>query len=86
MSNTCVRVTGFLNDDSTETSLGRLGLAALDNGISDAALRALVRLTCQAHGVRVHGLDLHHVDEAHLDEMREISLIYRPNRTEVKMV
>lgn len=81
-----VTVTGFLNDSSLEESLGRLGQAALDSGVSDAALRSLVRLTCQAHNVVVGDLDVHHVDEKHLEEMRGISLIYRPNPGTVKMV
>lgn len=85
MSQIRITVTGFLNDDSLETSLGRLGLAALHNGISDAALRSLVRLTCQAHDVRVFGLDVHHFDEAHLAEMKQICLVHRPNPHDLKM-
>lgn len=81
-----VEVTGFLNSDSPEESLGRLGQAALDSGISDAALRSLVRLTCQAHDVRIAGLDVHEFDERHLEEMRSISLVHRPKPHEVKMV
>ncbi|MCP9209649.1 hypothetical protein [Streptomyces cucumeris] len=86
MNETWITVTGFLNRDTVEDSLGRLGMAALDSGISDAALRALVRLTCQAHDVQVHGLGVHRFEERHLEEMRGISLIYRPNPGEVKMV
>jgi hypothetical protein len=81
-----VEVAGFLNDDSVEESLGRLGQAALGSGISDAALRSLVKITCRAHNVRVEGLDTHGIDEEHLEEMRSVGLIYRPSRCQVKMV
>lgn len=83
---THVTVTGFLNGDTAEGSLGRLGQAALDSGISDAALRSLVRLTCQAHDVKIAGLDAYEVDEEHLREMKSIGIIHRPKAGEVKMV
>lgn len=83
---THVDVTGFLNSDTAEDSLGRLGQAALDSGISDAALRSLVKLTCLAHDIKIAGLDMHNVEEAHLKEMKSIGIIHRPKTGEVKMV
>lgn len=81
-----VEVTGFLNGDSLEGSLFRLAQGALDGGISDAALRSLVRLTCAAHGLEVAGLDQANFEEEHLGEMKSIQLIHRPTEGQVKMV
>lgn len=81
-----VTVAGFLNDASERESLARLGQAALDGGLSDGALRALVRLTCQAHGIKVTGLNRTDFDDRHLREMRADGLIYRPRPDQVKMI
>ena len=80
-----VRVTGFLNSDSAESSLARLGGAALSSGVGEAALRALVALTCQAHSIPVGGLHCR-IDGVLLDELAGIALVYRSGENEIKLV
>lgn len=66
---------GFLNGCSPEDSIGRLGQSALESGVSSAAVAALVRLTCQAHGIPVHGLSTDYLD-VHLRELKSLKLIH----------
>lgn len=65
----------FLNGDSVRYSIGRLGQSALPSGVSSAATVALVRLTCQAHGVDVYGLSRDYLVR-HLRELSSLKLIY----------
>lgn len=74
----------FLNDDSMQDSIGRLGQSTLENGVSTAATAALVRLTCQAHGVRVD--ESHTYLVRHLRELHRLSLIHWNGTDLVKMV
>lgn len=76
----------FLNKDTFEESIGRLGMSALHNGVSPEAIAVLVRLTCQAHGVQVVGLHTTY-DETLLKELASISLIFwREGAGKVSMV
>lgn len=75
---------GFLNDTSERDSIGRLGQSTLSSGVSSAATAALVRLTCQAHGIRVD--ESHGYLIRHLEELSSISLIWWAGTNEVKMV
>lgn len=74
----------FLNDDSMRDSIARLGQSALEFGVSTAATAALVRLTCQAHGIRVG--ENHYYLGCHLEELNSLSLIYWRGISLVKMV
>lgn len=80
-----ITATGFLNDSTERASLGRLGGAALYNGVSSGAVRALVALTCQAHGVPIPGLHCR-AEEGHLAELAAAKLIHRVGDTEIKLV
>lgn len=81
-----IRVTsvGFLNDDSMRDSIARLGQSALDSGVSSAATAALVRLTCQAHDIRVD--ESHDYLVRHLEELSALGLVWWAGTSEVKLV
>ena len=64
---------GFLNDTSMRDSIARLGQSALGSGVSSAATAALVRLTCQAHEIRVD--ESHEYLVRHLRELSSLKLI-----------
>jgi hypothetical protein len=74
----------FLNDDSMRDSIGRLGQSTLENGVSTAATAALVRLTCQAHGICVDGSRDYLV--RHLRELHRLRLVHWAGADLVKMV
>lgn len=76
---------GFLNGDDLADSVGRLGQSALRSGVSSAATAALVRLTCQAHGVQVTGLSRDYLD-VHLEELHSLRLVYWTGGSSLKMV
>lgn len=76
---------GFLNLDTLEASIGRLGMSTLPSAVSPLATATLVRLTCQAHGVKVGGLGTHY-EEALLEELHSIRLIFWPGGDTVQMV
>lgn len=87
MSVHTINSVGFLGDATHSDSLGRLGMAALDNGVGDSAVKALVRLTCQAFDdVKVTGLDDRTYTEADLRELKSISLIHWTGGDWVKLV
>ncbi|AXH66320.1 hypothetical protein SEA_SATIS_161 [Streptomyces phage Satis] len=75
---------GFLNDTSERDSIARLGQSALDSGVSSAATAALVRLTCQAHGINVGASREYLV--RHLEELSGLSLIWWAGTSEAKLV
>jgi hypothetical protein len=75
----------FLNCDTMEDSIGRLGMSTLRNAVSPLATAALARLTCQAHGVQVAGLHTWYEEEI-LKELHSIRLIYWTDGDTVKMV
>jgi hypothetical protein len=79
-----IKTVEFLNDDSMRDSIARLGQSALKSGVSTAATAALVRLTCQAHGIRVD--ESHDYLVRHLRELHRLGLIYWPETDLVKMV
>jgi hypothetical protein len=79
-----VNSVGFLNDTSERDSIARLGQSALDSGVSSAATAALVRLTCQAHGIDV-GASREYLIR-HLEELSGLSLIWWAGTSEVKLV
>lgn len=79
-----IKTVEFLNDDSMRDSIGRLGQSTLANGVSTAATAALVRLTCQAHGIRVD--ESHDYLVRHLRELHGLGLVYWPETDLVKMV
>lgn len=82
-----VRITKveFLNKDTLENSLGRLGLSTLPGGVSPLATAALVGLTCQAHGIQVGGIRRDY-EETLLRELASIKLIFWPGGDTVQMV
>lgn len=79
-----IETVGFLNDTSERDSIGRLGMSTLRSGTSSAATAALVRLTCQAHGIRVD--ESHDYLVRHLKELDGLSLINWRGTDTVKMV
>ncbi len=79
-----IEIVGFLNDDSMRDSIARLGQSALESGVSTAATAALVRLTCQAYGIRVD--ESHDYLVRHLKELDSLSLIYWRGTDFVKLV
>jgi hypothetical protein len=85
MSAVRINEVGFLNQDTPEHSIGRLGMSSLPGGVSPLATVALVRLTCQAHGVKVGGLGPHY-EAALLKELHSIRLIFWPGGDTVQMV
>lgn len=85
MAKVRINTIGFLNEDTPEQSIGRLGMASLPSGVSPLAVRELNRLTCQAHGVRVAGLTPDY-EEALLTELGALKLIFWPGGDTVQMV
>jgi hypothetical protein len=80
-----ITTVGFLNSDTPETSIGRLGLGTLPSGVSPLATVALVQLTCQAHGVRIGGQSRQY-DEKLLEELTSIKLIFWRGGDTVQLV
>lgn len=76
---------GFLNEDTVENSLGRLGMAVLPSGVSPLATTALVRLSCQAHGEAVAGLSQLY-DERLLGQLTGCGLISWSGGDAVRLV
>jgi len=85
MTNVHISAVGFLNGDTPEKSIGRLGMGVLPSGVSPLATATLVRLTCQAHNVQVAGLSRSY-DEEILRELTSIKLIFWPGGDTVLMV
>jgi hypothetical protein len=80
------RFDGFLNgEEDLSSALARLGEAACPSGLNAEGLRALIMLTCQAHGVRVPGLD-QPVTEATLDSLGKIAVAHRTGTDTFKLV
>lgn len=75
----------FLNADDLADSVGRLGQSTLRSGVSSAATAALVRLTCQAHGIQVAGLSRDYLN-VHLEELHSLRLVYWTGGNSLKMV
>jgi len=85
MATVHISAVGFLNEGTPEKSIGRLGMGVLPNGVSPLATAALVRLTCQAHNIRVAGISRSY-DEEILRELASIKLIFWPSGDTVMMV
>lgn len=79
-----VRAVDFLNGATERASLARLGASALRSGVSPEATAALVRLTCQAHGL--DGELSRDYTPDHLKELASIKLIYWPGGDTVRLV
>ena len=80
-----INTIGFLNEDTPEQSIGRLGMATLPGGVSPLAVQELARLTCQAHGVRVGGLTPVY-EETLLKELHSLRVIFWLGDDTVQMV
>lgn len=85
MTTVLINKIGFLNQDTLEDSIGRLGMSTLPSAVSPLATATLARLTCQAHGVKVGGLGTRY-EEALLKELHSIRLIFWPGGDTVQMV